>query len=100
MNLWLVVNLESEQRENVNRKNDLINNILISVLINIICPSQMFLSNGLFYYQCYLPLSAVFRLSLTTLSLSLCLSTVMLYSPSVLFDINPWQPFPAYHCLQ
>ncbi len=42
--------LESEQRENVNHGNDLINNILIVMLINIICPSQMFVSNSPFYY--------------------------------------------------
>jgi len=84
--------LESEQREQVNHWNNLINNILIIVLINIICPSQMFLTNGLFFYRCHLPLSAMFHLTHTH-TLSLCLSTVLLYSLSVLFDIKPLATF-------
>ncbi len=83
---WSKCRLESEQRENVNRENDLINNILIVVLINIICPSQMFLSNSLFYCWHHLPLSAMLCLSRT---ISLCLFAVLLYSQSVPLDIKP-----------
>jgi hypothetical protein len=63
---------------NTNRVNDLINNILIVVLINIICPSQMFLSLMVYFITDAISLSQLCSVS-HTLSLSRSLRCLALF---------------------
>ncbi len=89
---WSKCHLELNREENVYRGNDLINNILIVVLINIICPPQLFLS-------ILLPMPSPSCSYAPSLSLShthsLCLSTVLLDSPPVLLDIKTLATFSS-----
>jgi hypothetical protein len=88
---WNIIGGLTEK--DVNRGNNLINNILIVVLINITCLSQMFFSNGLFYCRHYpsLPpmicLTRTHTLSVSLLSCSLPVSSIWYKNPGIHFQL-------------